>query len=65
MNLERWSDKVQITVDRDLAAELAKMKDIGDSYSDVIRRVMKQRDKAIVNEIELWTDKKPKEAGEA
>jgi len=36
-------DKVKIQLDRDVVNELIKMKEVGDTYSDVIRRL-----------IELW-----------
>jgi len=36
-------DKVKVQLDRDVVNELVKMKEVGDTYSDVVRRL-----------IELW-----------
>jgi len=34
-------DKVKVQLDRDVVNELIKMKEVGDTYSDVIRRLIK------------------------
>ncbi|NIA03801.1 MAG: hypothetical protein GWP09_00440 [Nitrospiraceae bacterium] len=36
-------DKVKVQLDRDILNELLKMKQVGDSYSDVIRRLLEER----------------------
>jgi len=34
-------DKVKVQLDKDVVSELIKMKEVGDTYSDVIRRLLK------------------------
>ena len=34
-------DKVKVQLDKDIVNELIKMKEVGDTYSDVIRRILK------------------------
>lgn len=34
-------DKIKIQIDKDVANELIKRKQVGDTYSDVIRRLLK------------------------
>jgi len=33
-------DKVKVQLDRDVVNELVKMKEVGDTYSDVVRRLI-------------------------
>ena len=35
-------DKVKIQLDKDIVNELIKMKQVGDTYSDVLRRIIKK-----------------------
>jgi predicted CopG family antitoxin len=35
-------DKVKVQLDRDIVNKLLKMKEVGDTYSDVIRKLMKK-----------------------
>jgi len=35
-------DKVKVQLDRDIVNELIKLKKVGDTYSDVIRRILKR-----------------------
>lgn len=35
-------DKTKIQLDKDIVNELIKLKEIGDTYSDVIRRLLKK-----------------------
>ncbi len=34
-------DKVKVQLDKDVANQLIKMKEVGDTYSDVLRRLLK------------------------
>ena len=34
-------DKIKVQLDKDVVNELIKMKEVGDTYSDVIRRLLK------------------------
>ena len=34
-------DKIKVQIDKDVANELIKKKQVGDTYSDVIRRLLK------------------------
>jgi len=34
-------DKIKVQIDKDVANELIKRKQVGDTYSDVIRRLLK------------------------
>jgi len=36
-------DKVKVQLDKDVVNELIKLKRVGDSYSDVIRRLLEKR----------------------
>ena len=36
-------DKVKVELDRELLNELIKLKSVGDTYSDVIRKLMKKK----------------------
>jgi predicted CopG family antitoxin len=38
-------DKVKIQLDKDIVNELIKMKQVGDTYSDVLRRIIKKMGK--------------------
>ena len=38
-------DKVKIQLDKDIVNELIKMKEVGDTYSNVIRRILKKLSK--------------------
>jgi len=35
-------DKVKVQLDKDIVNKLLKMKEVGDTYSDVIRKLMKK-----------------------
>lgn len=35
-------DKVKVQLDKDVVNQLIKMKEVGDTYSDVIRRLIKK-----------------------
>ena len=35
-------DKVKVQLDKDIVNELIKMKQVGDTYSDVLRRIIKK-----------------------
>ncbi len=35
-------DKVKVQLDKDIVNELIKMKEVGDTYSDVIRRLIEK-----------------------
>jgi len=37
-------DKVKVEFDRDVLQNLLKLKNVGESYSDVVRRLLKQND---------------------
>jgi len=34
-------DKVKVQLDKDIVSALIKLKDVGDTYSDVVRRLLK------------------------
>ncbi len=36
-------DKVNVELDRDVANRLIKLKNVGDSYSDIIRRLLDEK----------------------
>jgi len=38
-------DKVKVQLDRDVVNELIKMKQVGNTYSDVVRRLLKHAEK--------------------
>lgn len=35
-------DKVKIQLDKDIVNELIKLKEVGDTYSDVLRKILKK-----------------------
>lgn len=35
-------DKVKIQLDKDIVNELIKMKEVGDTYSDILRKIFKK-----------------------
>ena len=37
-------DKVKVEFDRDVLNALLKLKEVGDTYSDVVRRLLKERE---------------------
>jgi len=39
-------DKVKVEFDRDVLSALLKLKEVGDTYSDVVRRLLKEREEA-------------------
>jgi len=39
-------DKVKVEFDRDVLNALLKLKKVGDTYSDVVRRLLKEREEA-------------------
>ena len=39
-------DKVKVEFDRDVLNALLKLKEVGDTYSDVVRRLLKEREEA-------------------
>lgn len=43
MNKLKPDDKVNVELDRDVANRLLKLKNVGDSYSDIIRRLLDEK----------------------
>ena len=37
-------DKVKVQLDRDIVNELIKLKKVGDTYSDIVRRLLKNNE---------------------
>lgn len=43
VNKLKPEDKVNVELDRDVANRLIKLKNVGDSYSDIIRRLLDEK----------------------